>query len=86
MDVEDEDYSPLENEDEIIFNSHKIRDGYHRQTYTKKPQQEYDNVRSYIMKMADENKFWEQKFEKYYRKLAKLQQMYDGYMTALRTV
>lgn len=54
--------------------------------YTKKPKQEYDSVRDYITKMADENKFWEFKFEKYHRKLAKLQQMYDGYMTALRTV
>jgi len=91
MDVEDENCSPLENEDDIIFDQQKFtnkhsREGYQRHMYTKKPQHEYDSVRDYIIRMSDENKFWEQKFEKYYRKLAKLQQLYDRYMTGLRTV
>lgn len=86
VDAEDEDYPSLENEDDIIFNPQKIREGYQRHTYMKKAQQEHDSVKDCILRMAAENKFWEKKFDKYYRKLSKLQQLYDGYMTALRTV
>ena len=43
-------------------------------------------MRDYIIQMSKENSFWEKKYEKYYRKLAKLKMIYDKCLESLQSV
>ena len=45
-----------------------------------------DKMREYVVQMTRENEFWEQKFEKYYKKLSKLQRVYDSNLASLQAV
>lgn len=36
--------------------------------------------------MMNENKYWKDKFEKYYKKFAKLESLYERYLSSLQNV
>jgi len=36
--------------------------------------------------MVNQNKYWKAKFEKYYKKFAKLENLYEGYLASLQNV
>ncbi len=38
------------------------------------------------MQLASENRYWECKFDKYYKKFGKLQNIYEGYLSSLQAV
>ena len=57
-----------------------------RTTLGKHKHRDTTKLQDYVVQLASENKYWERKFEKYYKKLAKLQNVYEGYLSSLQAV
>ena len=50
------------------------------------PDQNAHRMKEMVLRTAKESEFWEQKFDKYYKKISKLQQRYDEYLSSLQAV